>query len=104
LDKNGARDRNRTSDTRIFKPDLLVASAIPCAEKSVKPQDTNQTLTPSLSNSEGVSRAAEWLSNNRADCPQPIIPTLRNRFDLSAKEAINAITLSHRINCGGTGQ
>jgi hypothetical protein len=72
----------------------------------------NQTVTPELPNessqAEGrenaIRLAAEWLSKNRAECPQPIIPTLRNRFGLSAKEAINAITLSYRINCGAAAQ
>ncbi len=45
--------------------------------------------------SEAVVKAAMWLSE-QDPAPQPIIPELRKRFNLSALEATQAAALSHK--------
>lgn len=43
-----------------------------------------------------VETAAQWLSD-QANPPRPIIPALRERFNLSALEATEAAALSERF-------
>jgi|GEM_PF-2411665 len=47
---NGARGRNRTTDTRIFKPKLNETVQQLSPEKSVKPTTAHQRLSSILSN------------------------------------------------------
>lgn len=48
--------------------------------------------------SEAVRLAAIWYAANRANCERPVIPALRRRFPLSAKEACEVLFLA---NAGG---
>jgi hypothetical protein len=50
---------------------------------------------PEHQHSEAVVQAAQWLADQNP-APQPIVPTLRSRFGLSALEACEAAALSHR--------
>ena len=47
---NGARGRNRTTDTRIFKPKLIDKAQQVSHEKSVKPTTAHQAFSGELSN------------------------------------------------------
>ncbi|OED46900.1 hypothetical protein AB838_18670 [Rhodobacteraceae bacterium (ex Bugula neritina AB1)] len=47
---NGARGRNRTTDTRIFKPKLIDEAQPLRSGKSVKPTTAHQALSGRLSN------------------------------------------------------
>lgn len=40
---------------------------------------------------EAIAVAAEWLSTSPRDTGRPIIPALRERFGLTAKEAIDVL-------------
>ncbi|WP_197489678.1 hypothetical protein [Martelella sp. AD-3] len=44
--------------------------------------------------------AAQWLHEHRSEVGSAIIPTLRERFHLSALEAIEAAKLAHEIEQG----
>jgi len=50
LEDNGARGRNRTTDTRIFNPKLWIEDQAVTGEISVKPTTENQALSSRLSN------------------------------------------------------
>ncbi|RWO61333.1 hypothetical protein [Mesorhizobium sp.] len=41
-----------------------------------------------------ICEAAQWYAANRGACERPIIPTLRQRFGLTAHEAVCAIRAS----------
>ncbi|AUQ57114.1 hypothetical protein PhaeoP30_00165 [Phaeobacter inhibens] len=47
---NGARGRNRTTDTRIFKPKLIDKDQLLRFKKTVKPTTAHQALSGKLSN------------------------------------------------------
>ena len=47
---SGARGRNRTTDTRIFKPKLIDKAQPLRFRKSVKPSTAHQALSSELSN------------------------------------------------------
>jgi len=49
--------------------------------------------------SETVINAAQWLAEQNPN-PTPIIPTLRERFGLSALEACEAAALSNKYKVG----
>lgn len=55
----------------------------------------NALSPPEHEHSEAVVEAAMWLADQNP-APQPIIPTLRGRFGLSALQACEAAALSHR--------
>ncbi len=55
---------------------------------------TNLTA-PEHEHSESVVQAAQWLADQNP-APQPIIPELRKRFNLSALEATEAAALSNK--------
>lgn len=40
---------------------------------------------------------AVWLSRHRSELPDPIIPAVRIRFDLSNLEAVKALQLGHEL-------
>ncbi|MHA6642987.1 hypothetical protein ACX3P1_09925 [Mesorhizobium sp. A623] len=46
---------------------------------------------------DAATRAGRWYAENRENCPQPIIPTLRRMFDLSALEAVQAIRVANGV-------
>jgi len=54
----------------------------------------SQTATTRLSRPEpgnpAINLAAEWLAAGNADSAAAILPQLRDRFDLSVKDAIEA--------------
>ncbi|ACM27532.1 hypothetical protein [Rhizobium rhizogenes] len=50
---------------------------------------------PEHERTEAVTLAAQWLADELQP-PQPIIPILRQRFDLTAMEAIEAAALANR--------
>jgi len=50
LDLNGARGRNRTTDTRIFNPALIQPDQSVIVVNVVKPVTGNQLLSGKLSN------------------------------------------------------
>ena len=33
-----------------------------------------------------VARAADWYGQNKDNCPRPVVPFLKNRFGLTARE------------------
>ncbi|TIL25583.1 MAG: hypothetical protein E5Y88_11530 [Mesorhizobium sp.] len=41
-----------------------------------------------------IDEAARWYAEHRDTCEKPIIPALRNRFGLTAHEAVTAIRQS----------
>ena len=51
---------------------------------------------PEHEHSAGVEQAAIWLADEQSP-PQPIIPELRRRFDLSALEASEACAMAQRF-------
>jgi hypothetical protein len=55
------------------------------------------TLTPpEHEHTEAVLLAAQWLADEQSP-PQPIIPSLRSRFGLSAIEATEACAMAQRF-------
>ncbi|MBX5175311.1 hypothetical protein HJB77_03240 [Rhizobium lentis] len=54
------------------------------------------TTGHSHEHSESVVEAAQWLAEQNP-APQPIIPELRRRFDLSALEATEACAMAQRF-------
>jgi hypothetical protein len=50
LEEDGARGRNRTTDTRIFNPKFWMEYQAVTGEISVKPTTENQALSSRLSN------------------------------------------------------
>lgn len=44
-----------------------------------------------------VAEAASWYRSNRSTCERPIIPALRRRFPLSAKQACEVIFLANSM-------
>lgn len=48
------------------------------------------TASPSDARSSAVQQAAAWLRDQHPR-PSPVVPALRERFGLSAKEAVEAI-------------
>lgn len=52
-------------------------------------------MTTSASANETVTRAAIWLAD-QAQPPHPIVPALKDRFGLSAREACEAVALAER--------
>lgn len=53
-------------------------------------------MTCNNPDNEAVTLAAQWLAD-QANPPRPIIPALRERFNLSALEATEAAALSERF-------
>lgn len=51
---------------------------------------------PEHEHSASVEQAAIWLADEQSP-PQPIIPELRRRFDLSALEASEACAMAQRF-------
>jgi hypothetical protein len=49
---------------------------------------------------EAVQEAAIWYAAHRDECPRPIIPTMREKFGLSAKQAVDALTQANRLRGG----
>lgn len=50
--------------------------------------------------SASVEQAAHWLAQQKEPNPHPVIPSLRQRFDLTVQEACEAIALARtfRVN------
>lgn len=46
---------------------------------------------------DAINSAALWLSLHRSECPDPIIPFVRERFSLTILQAIDALKLAHEI-------
>lgn len=46
--------------------------------------------------SAAISEAASWYAANRHQCERPIIPALRQRFNLTPKQACEAIAEANR--------
>ena len=85
-----------------FQSRAICGCSIPSGGNSVKPSSKDQRLSLGLSNSSDASEAAaKWLMEHRDECTGRIIPTLRQRFGLSACEAISAAQASHALQYGG---
>ncbi|EUB95591.1 hypothetical protein PMI07_002079 [Rhizobium sp. CF080] len=56
----------------------------------------NDLSPPEHQHSAAVEQAAQWLADEQSP-PQPIIPELRRRFDLSALEASEACAMAQRF-------
>lgn len=57
-----------------------------------------QPATTDHETSEAVEEAARFLASTPPDArPKPLVPALREMFDLSALEACEAIKLSHAL-------
>jgi hypothetical protein len=50
-----------------------------------------------LTTSEEVSVAARWYAEHQQDCPRPVVPFIRRTFDLTAKEAVDAIRAAQQL-------
>jgi len=48
-----------------------------------------------------VQDAAEWIAEHRAEIPEPIFPYIREKFDLTILEAIEALKRGHIIRWNG---
>jgi hypothetical protein len=46
---------------------------------------------PNSAQSDPVGAAAAWLAQGGADRSKPLIPQIRHRFSLSAREAVQAL-------------
>lgn len=47
-----------------------------------------------------VLDAADWLASHRDQCTSRVIPTLKQRFGLSTRDAITAAQMAHALQYG----
>jgi hypothetical protein len=99
----GAESNHRHAD---FQSDIIRGCRIAYTENSVKPAGKNQILTSDLSNPSehvgvAVGVAAKWLSQHRDEITGPAIPFVQRRFNLTIREAIDALKKGHQLRYGG---
>ena len=92
-------DLNRRHADFQSKPIFEITSS--CNNSSVKLEIENQALSNDLSNSNDVVKlAALWLKTHRNECDGALIPFIRERFPLTAMEAIEAVKLASSLARG----
>ena len=85
-----------------FQPASVCSETNTSIENVVKPAVLNQTLSGDLSNREtAINTAALWLCRNRDEISGPVIPAVMRKFDLTRREAIEALKRGHELRHGG---
>lgn len=56
-----------------------------------------------VSSFDAITTAAEWLSVHRSECPEPIIPFVREKFGLPVMDAVHALQRGHALRYARAG-
>jgi hypothetical protein len=86
---------NKSSSTTPQRQKPVVESLGPHAAVCLG-VDVIDLTAPEHQHSEAVVLAAQWLADQNPP-PDPVVPTLRARFDLSALEACEAAAMAQRF-------